>query len=204
MSIRCDIGLFDANPSIDHQSVASTRQVIYGPSITDGHRLTGHRHRLAQVTSIYRQSIGDQLVTNLGTRVLWRPTEVSSRRTNRAALGLSNRSKQRNDSPNGSPSSANTMPIQCQSIAMQNQSKTNGLPILASSICKSIQMWCKTDAHKSIQPILCQKVSIHHQSDVNPMLSQCQSYANSLQTWCKISADPPIFDQNTELWTNPT
>ena len=85
MSIRCDIGLFDANPSIDHQSVASTRQVIYGPSITDGHRLTGHRHRLAQVTSIYRQSIGDQLVTNLGTRVLWRPTEVSSRRTNRTA-----------------------------------------------------------------------------------------------------------------------
>ena len=115
MSIRCDIGLFDANPSIDHQSVASTRQVIYGPSITDGHRLTGHRHRLAQVMSIYRQSIGDQLVTNLGTRVLWRPTEVSPRRTNRTALGLSNRSQQRNDSPNRSQSSANMMPIRCKS-----------------------------------------------------------------------------------------
>ena len=121
------------NPSSNLWTIDNRRSPIDRASAQIG---TGH----VNLSSIYRQSIGDQLVTNLGTRVLWRPTEVSSRRTNRAALGLSNRSKQRNDSPNGSPSSANTMPIQCQSIAMQNQSKTNGLPILASSICKSIQM----------------------------------------------------------------
>ena len=127
MSIRCDIGLFDANPSIDHQSVASTRQVIYGPSITDGHRLTGHRHRLAQVTSIYRQSIGDQLVTNLGTRVLWRPTEVSRRRMNWTKLTQPIQCKSHTNPPiyqlKVNHALTKVMPIQCQSedVCVSNQ-----------------------------------------------------------------------------------
>ena len=166
MSIRCDIGLFDANPSIDHQSVASTRQVIYGPSITDGHRLTGHRHRLAQVTSIYRQSIGDQLVTNLGTRVLWRPTEVSSRRTNRAALGLSNRSKQRNDSPNGSPSSAN--PLQC---------KINQKPM-------GYQSWHPQSAN----PFKCEAKPTHTSQSSQSCAKRCQSITNLMSIQCCPSA----------------
>ena len=67
-----------------------------------------------QSSPIYSQSIRT-LWSELMELVLWRPTEVSPRRTNRTALGLSNRSQQRNDSPNRSQSSASTMPIRCKS-----------------------------------------------------------------------------------------
>ena len=73
------------SPSPIHQRNATwtiSQPHIYQrqPSKQNKHRLTAHRHALTKVTPIGGQS-EDNCPTNLGTSVLYEPTEVSRRRT---------------------------------------------------------------------------------------------------------------------------
>ena len=79
----------NANPQEDCQSWTNspikcqslTKSPIQCQSITDP-QIMKKSHSSMQALVNPSSKFGDQLATNLGTRVLWRPTEVSWRRTN--------------------------------------------------------------------------------------------------------------------------